>query len=128
MCIRVDSWLLITIDDFSECSVLSVAKKNKALYRHKKTGDLFAIETDESGKVLSTSGPLLSKDMNPEELDYDNYWDPDIRANIDGFELLSQAEYRELLKQTGFFVQESQRSIFDETSRTKTLRKKRRKK
>lgn len=43
----------------------------------------------------------------------------DRRGNIDGFELLSQAEYRELLKQTGFFVQESQRSIFDETTRTK---------
>ena len=83
---------------------------NKALYRHKRSGDLFAIETDESGRVLSTSGPLLSKHLNPEALDYDNYWDPDIRANIDGFELLSQAEYRELLKKTGFFVQESQRS------------------
>ena len=77
----------------------------KALYRHKRTGDLFAIETDETGKVISTSGPLLTKDLNPEALDYDNYWDPEIRANINGFELLSQAEYRELLKQTGFFVQ-----------------------
>ena len=96
----------------------------KALYRHKGSGDLFAIETDETGTVLSTSGPLLSKDLNPEELDYDNYWDPDIRANINGFELLSQAEYRELLKQTGFFVQESQRSIFDETNRAGRPRKK----
>jgi hypothetical protein len=26
----------------------------KALYRHKKNGDLFAIETDGSGNVLST--------------------------------------------------------------------------
>jgi len=34
------------------------------------------------------------------------------RKAISGFELLSQAEYRELLKQTGFFVQQSQRSIF----------------
>jgi len=100
----------------------------KALYRHKGTGDLFAIETDETGRVLSTSGPLLTKDVNAESLDYDNYWNPDIRANIDGFELLSQAEYRELLKQTGFFVQESQRSIFDETNRTKRLPKKRKQK
>ena len=97
----------------------------KALYRHKRTGDLFAIETDEAGKVLSTSGPLLTKDLNPETLDYDNYWDPDIRANIDGFELLSEAEYRELLKQAGFFIQESQPSIFDETNRTKRLHKRR---
>jgi len=91
----------------------------KAIFRHKMSGDLFAIETDGSGNVLSTSGPLLTKDLNPEALDYDNYWDGDIRANIDGFELLSQAEYRELLAQTGFFVQESQCSIFDQTNRTK---------
>jgi len=91
----------------------------KALYKHKKSGDLFAIETDEDGKVLSTSGPLLTKDINPEELDYDDYWNPDINANIEGFELLSQAEYKELLKQTGFFIQESQRTIFSELNRRK---------
>jgi len=96
-----------------------------ALYKHRMTGDLFAIETDDSGRVVSTSGPLLTKDLNPEALDYDNYWDPDIRANIDGFELLSQAEYRELLKRKGLFVQESQRSIFDEMSRTKRLHNRR---
>jgi hypothetical protein len=89
----------------------------KALYKHKKTGDLFAIETDEKGNVLSTSGPLLSKDLNPGELDYDDYWNPDIQANIDGFELLSKAEYKELLKKTGFFIQESQTSIFSEIER-----------
>jgi len=100
----------------------------KALYRHKGTGDLFAIETDETGRVISTSGPLLTKDLNPEALDYDNYWDPDIRANINGFELLSEAEYKALLKRTGLFVQESQRSIFDQTSRTKRLRKRRKQK
>ena len=91
----------------------------KALYKHKRSGDLFAIETDENGKVLSTSGPLLVKDLNPEELDYDNYWNPDINANIEGFELLSQAEYKELLKNTGFFIQETQRSIFSELNRHK---------
>jgi hypothetical protein len=97
----------------------------KALYKHKKTGDLFAIETDENGKVLSTSGPLLTKDINPEQLDYDNYWNPDITANIEGFELLSQAEYKELLRQTGFFIQESQRSIFDELNHHKKKVRKR---
>ena len=96
-----------------------MVKTNKALYKHKRTGDLFAIETDEKGNVLSTSGPLLTKDLNPEELDYDDYWDDDIKANIDGFELLSEAEYQDLLKRTGFFVQESQRSIFDEMNRSK---------
>jgi len=40
----------------------------KAIYRHKRSGDFFAIETDENGKVLSTSGPLLTKDFNTEEL------------------------------------------------------------
>ena len=91
----------------------------KALYKHKRSGDFFAIETDDNGKVLSTSGPLLTKDLNPEQLDYDSYWNPDITANIEGFELLSEAEYRQLLKQTGFYIQESQRSIFDEMNRTK---------
>jgi hypothetical protein len=38
-------------------------------------------------------------------------------GNIDGFEQLSEGEYRELLKRTGFFIQESQGSIFDESNR-----------
>ena len=91
----------------------------KAIYKHKKSGDLFAIETDDKGNVVSTSGPLLMKDLNPEYLDYDNYWDQDIKAHLTEFELLSKAEYEELLKRTGFFVQESQRSIFDELNRRK---------
>jgi hypothetical protein len=45
----------------------------KALYRHKRSGDLFAIETDDSGKVISTSGPLLTKDLKHEQFDYDVY-------------------------------------------------------
>ena len=52
--------------------------RKKALYKHKRSGDLFAIETDETGRVISTSRPLLVKDLNPEELDYDNYWDEDV--------------------------------------------------
>lgn len=91
----------------------------KALYRHKTSGDLFAIETDDTGKVISTSGPLLVKDLNPEELDYDNYWDEDVTAHLSEFVLLSKVEYEELLKRTGFFVQESQRSIFSELNRRK---------
>jgi hypothetical protein len=91
----------------------------KAIYKHKISGDLFAIETDDKGKVISTSGPLLTKDLNPDQLDYDDYWNPDIQANIEGFELLSKAQYRELLKKTGFFIQESQRSIFSELNRNK---------
>jgi len=34
-------------------------KVKKALYKHKKSGELFAIETDEKGNIISTSGPLL---------------------------------------------------------------------
>jgi hypothetical protein len=86
----------------------------KAIYKHKRTGDLFAIETDDCGNVLSTSGPLLIKDINPEELDYDNYWNPDIKAHLTEFETLSKIEYQELLQRTGFFIQESQTSIFDQ--------------
>jgi hypothetical protein len=29
----------------------------KALYKHKKSGDIFAIETGEGGEVISTAGP-----------------------------------------------------------------------
>jgi agmatine/peptidylarginine deiminase len=38
----------------------------------KLSGDLFAIETDGQGNVLSTSGPLLSKDLDPKALDYND--------------------------------------------------------
>jgi len=95
----------------------------KAIYKHKKTGDLFAIETDEQGKVVSTSGPLLVKDLNPKELDYDNYWDEDIKEHLAEFVLLSKAEYEELLKRTGFFIQQTQRSIFEELNCRKDFRK-----
>ncbi len=64
--------------------------------------------------MISNSRPLLTKDLKPEELDYDNYLDEDIKAHLSEFVLLSKAEYEELLKKTGFFIQESQRSIFDE--------------
>ena len=65
-------------------------------------------------RKVSTSGPLLTKDLKAEELDYDNYWDEDIKAHLDEFVLLSKAEYEELLKRTGFFIEGAQRSIFDE--------------
>jgi hypothetical protein len=91
----------------------------KAIYKHKKSGDLFAIETDDDGKVISTSGPLLFKDLDPIMLDYDNYWDNDIKAHLPEFELLSKAEYKELLKKNGFFIQQTQKSIFDELNHYK---------
>lgn len=91
----------------------------KAIYKHKRVGDLFAIETDSNGNVFSTSEPLLFKDLDPKKLDYDNHWDEDIKAHLSAFVLLSKAEYEELLKKTGFFIQESQRSIFDELNHHK---------
>ena len=80
-----------------------------------------------SGQALAlrmSHGPLLVKDMNPEELDYDNYWDEDIKAHLSEFVQLSKAEYEELLKRSGLFIQESQRSIFDELNRRKKPHKK----
>ncbi|MFA5784344.1 MAG: hypothetical protein WC962_05660 [Phycisphaerae bacterium] len=87
---------------------------SKAIYKHKQSGDLFAIETDGDGNIVSTSGPLLSKDLDPKHLDYDCYWNDDVRTNLDGFELLSKLEYLELLRKTGFYMQQSQRSIFEQ--------------
>ncbi len=91
----------------------------KAIYRHKKTGDLFAIETDGDGKVVSSCGPLLSGDIDVEILDYDNYWGDAIKANIENFVLLSKAKYMELLEKYGFYSQPVQLSLFDELKRRK---------
>ena len=85
----------------------------KALYKHKFGGDLFAIETDGEGNVLSTSGPLLTRDVDPEQLVYDNYWDTEVRAKIKDFTLLSKFEYLELLHQNGFCSQTTQRHLFE---------------
>lgn len=52
----------------------------KSLYRHTRSGDVFAIETNEAGQVLATSGPLLGKDFDPKFLDYDDYWNTEIQA------------------------------------------------
>ena len=91
----------------------------KSLYRHKRSGDLFAIETDGHGNVVSTSGPLLFKDLDPKKLDYDNYWNNDIKVHLKEFVLLSKAEYEELLYKNGFVIQNTQRSLFDELNRRK---------
>ena len=91
----------------------------KAIYKHKRSGDLFAIETDDNGSVVSSSGPLLFKDLDPKKLDYDNYWDRDIEVHLKEFELLSEAEYKEMLFKNGFSIQTTQRSLFDELDRGK---------
>ena len=85
----------------------------KALFRHKGSGDLFAIEVDEAGEVLSTSGPLLSSDIDPERLDYDNYFTTEIRARIGEFEQLTKRDYLELLERNGFSIKHIQRWLWD---------------
>jgi len=84
----------------------------KALYKHKKSGDIFAIETGEDGEVISTAGPLLIKELDPERLDYDNYFNEEIKAKIKDFILLSKAEYVEILRKEGFIIQSSQKHLF----------------
>lgn len=85
----------------------------KALYKHKRTGDLFAIEIDGQGKVLSTSGPLLTKDLDPAVLDYDEYWNTEIQARISDFDRITRDDYLELLRKNGFYPQSSQGYLFD---------------
>ena len=77
----------------------------KSLYKHKKSGDIFAIETDGKSKVLNTSGPLLTKDLNPQVLDYDDYWNTEIQAKIKDFVRISKDDYLELLRKNGFYSQ-----------------------
>jgi hypothetical protein len=84
----------------------------KAIYRNKKSGDLFAIETDETGMVLSTGGPLLFKELDPRILDYDDYWNPDVSANIEDFKRISKADYLEILYKNGFIREGTQRRWF----------------
>jgi hypothetical protein len=84
----------------------------KAIYKHKKTGDIFAIETDERGAVISTCGPLLFKELDPKLLDYDDYWNMEIAAKLEDFERLGRDDYRELLIKNGFVIQSSQRYLF----------------
>ena len=88
-------------------------KMRKGLYRHKGSGDLFAIEFDEGGEVLSTSGPLLTSDLDPEKLDYDNYFRTEIRGRIEEFERLTKADYLEVLAKNGFSIKHMQRWLWD---------------
>jgi len=84
----------------------------KSLYRHKPTGDLFALETDEQGNVLSSAGPFMFKDIDPNMLNYDDYFTSEIKLKSNEFELLSKAEYEELLIKCGFSRQKIQRHLF----------------
>jgi len=52
------------------------------------------------------------KDLDPERLDYDNYFNEEIKAKIKDFILLSKAEYVEILRKEGFVIQSSQKHLF----------------
>ncbi len=84
----------------------------KSLYRHKQSGDIFAIETDEAGNVRSTSGPLFSGDLDPKLLDYDEYWNTEVQAKLDDFVRITKADYLELLHQNGFITDFNQKHLF----------------
>jgi hypothetical protein len=84
----------------------------KALYRHKKGGDIFAIETGKAGEVISTAGPLLIKDLDPKMLDYDDYWNTEIKAKIKDFQRISKDDYLEILRKNGFVIQTIQKHLF----------------
>ena len=84
----------------------------KSLYRHKQSGDIFAIETDEAVHVCSTSGPLFSDDLDPKLLDYDDYWNSEVQTKLDDFVRITKADYQELLRQNGFIIDHNQRHLF----------------
>lgn len=84
----------------------------KAVYRHRTSGDIFAIETDDAGRVLATCGPLFGKDFDPKMLDYDRYWNAEIQAKLADFERISPDDYLELLRKNGFYSQITQNYLF----------------
>jgi len=84
----------------------------KVIYRHKTSGDIFAIETDPAGNVLSSCGPLLFSNLDPKILDYDAYWNGEIAAKIGDFDRITKEDYRELLIKNGFVIQSTQRHLF----------------
>ena len=84
----------------------------KSLYRHKQSGDIFAIEIGELGNVRSTSGPLFSDDLDPKLLDYDEYWNTEIQAKLEDFVRISKDDYLELLRKNGFITDSNQKHLF----------------
>jgi hypothetical protein len=45
-------------------------------------------------------------------LDYDEYWNPDVSANIEDFERISKADYLEILYKNGFIREGMQKRWF----------------
>ena len=84
----------------------------KSLYKHKHSGDIFAIETDEAGTVIATCGPLFGDGFDPKTLDYDQYWNTEIRAKLADFERIETDAYKDLLAKWGFYPQSTQPWLF----------------
>jgi hypothetical protein len=84
----------------------------KSIYRHKTSGDIFAIQTDDSGRVVAACGPLFGKDFDPKYLDYDSYWNMELQAKLTDFEQITPDDYLALLHKYGFYAQPSQRYLF----------------
>jgi hypothetical protein len=84
----------------------------KSIYRHKKNGNLFAIETDQQGNIVSASGPLLFDNLDPRALDYDDYWNTELQTKLTDFDCITKDDYLELLRKNGFFPQITQRHLF----------------
>ena len=84
----------------------------KSLYRHKQSGDIFAIEIGELGNVRSTSGPLFSDNLDPKLLNCDEYWNTEGLAKLDDFVRIIKADYKEILRQNGFVTQFNQNHLF----------------
>lgn len=84
----------------------------KTIYCHKPSGDIFAIETDDSGQVIAACGPLFGRDFDPKMLDYDDYWNTELQAKLSDFEEISQEDYRDMLNRNGFFVDFNQKHLF----------------
>jgi hypothetical protein len=57
-------------------------------------------------------GLLLVKDLDPNQLNYDNYFTGEVSAKIKDFILLSKEEYRNLLIENGFVIQGIQKHLF----------------
>lgn len=84
----------------------------KALYKNIKTGNIFAIETDEKGEIVSSAGVLFNDEFDPYSLDFDNYFTSEIKAKFKDFILLTKDDYLEILRKNGFRVQTIQRHLF----------------
>lgn len=74
----------------------------KSIYRHRHTGQLFAIDTDPSGSIQSVCGPLKEANLDPRVLDYDDYWNWETVAALPDYRRLTKDDYRKLLKENGF--------------------------